>query len=456
LVTSTVKAASLFAAGQAAATGIISLKVAALTEGVLKMMFLSKLKMAAALALTVALVAGGAGGLLYRTQAGEDRASTGQNRSAVQTQGQPADDKPGPSEADLNQLRAFEAKNADLEQLKKIENEARRLIAKLEAVTTAMREIDKALKKLRDREGKQTEIEALEEIKKAVDELYKKAKGQDTEPGSAQSGGATTAGDKGAPGKKSFRFESDKPWSAVFEWLTEKTGQPLVSALPVPTGTFNVVVPQHKKVTIPEIIDIINNGLISHKRLLLNRGTSFALVPTDERIDPDMVPRILIKDLQDHGKTEIVSIAYQCVALVAEDIAPEVRKQMGPFGEVVALHKANKLLLQDTVGNLLRIKKDLDDLEGKQASGGQSETYSHKCKFIRARDAEAALRSLLGIQKLTIDVQRKAENAPAATRERSYTITSDDRTNTVFVSGPPRKIAQAKVMMMLLDVGDTP
>ena len=44
VVSSTIKAASLFAAGQAAATGAISVKVAALTEGVLKTMLLTKLK----------------------------------------------------------------------------------------------------------------------------------------------------------------------------------------------------------------------------------------------------------------------------------------------------------------------------------------------------------------------------------------------------------------------------
>ena len=44
LVVTTVSAASLLAAGQAAAAGALSAKVAALTDGVLKAMLLSKLK----------------------------------------------------------------------------------------------------------------------------------------------------------------------------------------------------------------------------------------------------------------------------------------------------------------------------------------------------------------------------------------------------------------------------
>jgi RNA polymerase sigma factor (sigma-70 family) len=53
LVSSTIKAASLFAAGQAAPTGVMSVKVAALTEGLMKPMFLSKMKTALVVIVTV-------------------------------------------------------------------------------------------------------------------------------------------------------------------------------------------------------------------------------------------------------------------------------------------------------------------------------------------------------------------------------------------------------------------
>jgi uncharacterized protein (TIGR03067 family) len=72
LVSSAVKAAGLFAAGQTAATGAISVKVAALTEGVLKAMFITKLKMATAVLVAVALVAGGIGALSSRTLQGQE------------------------------------------------------------------------------------------------------------------------------------------------------------------------------------------------------------------------------------------------------------------------------------------------------------------------------------------------------------------------------------------------
>src|SRR5262249_47074162 len=57
----TIKVASQFAAGHAA-PGLVSLKVAALTEGVLKAMLLNKLKAASAVLLMVILVGIGSGG----------------------------------------------------------------------------------------------------------------------------------------------------------------------------------------------------------------------------------------------------------------------------------------------------------------------------------------------------------------------------------------------------------
>jgi RNA polymerase sigma factor (sigma-70 family) len=71
VVDSTIKAASLLAAGKAA-VGAISGKVAALMEGVMKAMLFSKLKTAIAIVLILGFVATGATILTCRTAAGQD------------------------------------------------------------------------------------------------------------------------------------------------------------------------------------------------------------------------------------------------------------------------------------------------------------------------------------------------------------------------------------------------
>jgi hypothetical protein len=68
LVASTIKAASLLAAGQAA--GVVSAKIAALTEGVVQAMFVTKIKSVLAVVLVVGLALAGAG-LIYQSQAAD-------------------------------------------------------------------------------------------------------------------------------------------------------------------------------------------------------------------------------------------------------------------------------------------------------------------------------------------------------------------------------------------------
>jgi RNA polymerase sigma-70 factor (ECF subfamily) len=70
VVATTIKAATLFAAGQAASAGVISTSAAALTEGVLKTMFVTKLKIATVVLLLGVAVAAGTGGT-YRALTGE-------------------------------------------------------------------------------------------------------------------------------------------------------------------------------------------------------------------------------------------------------------------------------------------------------------------------------------------------------------------------------------------------
>jgi hypothetical protein len=69
VISSTIKAVTSVAAGQAASTGAISAQVAALTEGMVKSMMLSKFKITTGLLL--ALTVSTAGGWLYTTRAGD-------------------------------------------------------------------------------------------------------------------------------------------------------------------------------------------------------------------------------------------------------------------------------------------------------------------------------------------------------------------------------------------------
>jgi RNA polymerase sigma factor (sigma-70 family) len=69
VLSATIKVVTLVAAGQSAVTGLVSARVVALTEGVMKAMFLSKLKAMTSVLLVLAVFAVGASGLIHWGQA---------------------------------------------------------------------------------------------------------------------------------------------------------------------------------------------------------------------------------------------------------------------------------------------------------------------------------------------------------------------------------------------------
>jgi RNA polymerase sigma factor (sigma-70 family) len=87
VVSSTIKAATSVAAGEAAAASIISARVAALTQGVLKTMLWTKIKVTVTALLLVALAAGGTSALLQRVTAQDQKPMPqGQTRLALPVQ----------------------------------------------------------------------------------------------------------------------------------------------------------------------------------------------------------------------------------------------------------------------------------------------------------------------------------------------------------------------------------
>jgi RNA polymerase sigma factor (sigma-70 family) len=93
LLDSTIKAASLFAAGQTAAAVLISAKAAALTEGVLKTMFLSKLKIAVVAFLVIGTLGIGISAQTRRTLAADSPPAASKSAPPSQEEGEP--DKAG-------------------------------------------------------------------------------------------------------------------------------------------------------------------------------------------------------------------------------------------------------------------------------------------------------------------------------------------------------------------------
>jgi RNA polymerase sigma factor (sigma-70 family) len=206
LLVSTIRAGSLLARGELV-MGATSVKVAALTEGVLKAMWFTKVAKVSAIVALVSVFGLGGTGLAYRAQ-GTAQASgataTAPARLAAEPKKEPAKAPPLTEKERLEILarelaerirtaQAAQQPEQDLERARKqLEETLRRLqleeAEQLEAkkreqvriaATTIQREIEKALEAARKADDRKTQLEILEEIEKVVKEMKRKAGGKE-------------------------------------------------------------------------------------------------------------------------------------------------------------------------------------------------------------------------------------------------------------------------------------
>jgi type II secretion system protein D len=268
------------------------------------------------------------------------------------------------------------------------------------------------------------------------------AVGQGPEPGRA------APPRKDGPAKqRTVTFEMrDQPWDKVLEWLAENVGLPLVSN-DKPKGTFNFIGTSRKsQFTLAEVIDHINDSLYSQKFILIRRPNALVVLPAGDpqAIDRTLLPRYLVEDLevdkpedeQKLGRTELAQVVFSLNGLTKEEAARDVEQVLGPFGKAVALGRGNKLQVTDTVGNLRRVKKLLDEID--PASGNDIEVERINLGPI---DGQTALKSVQ-IQFNLIPGQPRAANAPFVELETA--------TNALIVRGSSDQIKEIKQVVRKL------
>jgi hypothetical protein len=159
-----------------------------------------------------------------------------------------------------------------------------------------------------------------------------------------------------------FKF-CDTPWRTVFNWLTDQTGMPVINNYEL-KGTFSFVPPRPgKSYTVLEVIDILNEELVSQNLLLLCGERFLVIVPFDDKQTDDRVSPVEPEDLKEYPKRSVVGVTIQLHSLKAEQIVCEIEQMLSPVGRVVAVESTNQLFLKDKVGILRHIHPLLKDRE---------------------------------------------------------------------------------------------
>jgi hypothetical protein len=141
-----------------------------------------------------------------------------------------------------------------------------------------------------------------------------------------------------------FRFQR---WADVLQWFAEQADLSLVLDAP-PPGTFNYT--DSREYTPTEAIDLLNGVLQTKDFTLIRRGRMLLVVDLKEGVPEGTVPRIDLKELDTHGKFELVSVLFPLGNRNAEEVDKEIKPLLGRHGKSVPLPKTKQILVTDLAG----------------------------------------------------------------------------------------------------------
>ena len=220
---------------------------------------------------------------------------------------------------------------------------------------------------------------------------------------------------RAAADKVTFSFE-DAQWGAVFEWLAGITGKALVKE-DTPEGTFNYF--DTKEYTVPEALDVINSVLLDKKFVCLIHENFLIVLNVDEGFPPHLVDQVSIEELPKRGRTEPVKVLIPLEGMVADQAKKEFEQIKGPYGAVYPLASTNNLLVVDTARNVQAIVDLIQSL--RVDKGGIATLKAFPLQYVSALDAERVVREILGLPS------RESAAAASSSRGTSRSTSSDPR-----------------------------
>jgi general secretion pathway protein D len=239
----------------------------------------------------------------------------------------------------------------------------------------------------------------------------------------------------------SFKL-SDGDIDSVLSALEIYTGRTVIRPGQLPTATYslriNRPIPKAELVTALETILSLNGVSVSPmgERFLKVTALSQAKSETPEMISGSSL------DLPPSGK--IVTKIFELNFLRVSEFVPQIQSFMTPGigGGIVQLEKANVALVTDTLENIQRIEKLLDEVDQPRQNSLTPKFYSLH-NGAKASDVVTKIHSMLS---------GAAGNQLRATT--SYT--ADDRTNQIVVIADPREYPLFDSLISQLDIVSDP
>ncbi|NQV23688.1 MAG: hypothetical protein HQ518_04900 [Rhodopirellula sp.] len=280
------------------------------------------------------------------------------------------------------------------------------------------------------------------------------------------------ADEKGTPVKElSFNFRY-APWADVLTLFAEAAGLTL-DLNAIPPGSFNYR--DSRKYTPIEALDVLNGYLLQKGFILVRRDEFLVVVNIDHGIPPNLVPTVTLEELPSRGRNELMTVLIPLEGMTAEEAAVESRELLGPQGKVVALNKANKIVVTDIGSNLQRIH---GLITGFEVEDGDKVFRKFELQHISVLDADAMVRDLFGLPTRGVENVSGSSRSSYDSRSRygssssssSYsrdprygtpapadpnatvTLALDERTNSLLVTASPTNIKIVEEAIKAVDL----
>jgi len=275
-------------------------------------------------------------------------------------------------------------------------------------------------------------------------------------PPSGSSGGGQTAGST-TPNPKAVPLDNTpspdglihfnckfQPWKDVLEWFAKQADLSLMADA-TPPGTFNYQ--DTKGYTPAEALNLMNRILLTKGFVLQRFERTLMLIDiNDTGLPPSyLVGRASPEELDKLGMSEIVSCDFHLTKLTPEEIEPEIKKLIGPNGNLIVLSKLNTLLVTETVARLKTIRDVIQNSENPANQGPRAE----KVEIISLKNA-SQYDAMLIINKLyAVPI-----GGGASSDGTLKIVLPDAATKRILVSGKPDSITKLQKLIEVVDVPD--
>lgn len=250
--------------------------------------------------------------------------------------------------------------------------------------------------------------------------------------------------------KLSFRFRF-APWEDVLTKFADVAGLTL-DLTDIPTGTFNYY--DQGQYSPREALDILNGYLLQRGFVLVRRDRFLVCVSLEKGIPANLIPTVTVDRLADYGNNELVNTIFTHADMDPALAASQVEQLQGPHGKVVSLTATNALLVTDTASNLRLIQSLLEQGAFRhRATGGNAgpDFKSFALQYVRADEAERLVRTMFGLPSSRTSATA-SPSGPSSSPD--LTTATDARTNRLFVTASPAKLASIEQIIADYDLAD--